>query len=158
MGIGTRLISPTAYLRSYQAESDTHYSNFRIRETTRLIGAMAEGPAGDQGGGSVDTGQGVVIQQKQPSTLRVSRAISSPSSPASLSLAAPTPSSSPGRKKPGYYSENGYLMELSSQQRQRIQQEIKKRFKPGETCMRIVLWAIIVSKEGSGDSYSHGMQ
>ena len=98
---------------------------------------MAEGPAGDQRGGSVDTDQGVVIQQEQPSTPKVSRGISSPGSSgeaASLSLAATAaPSSSPGRKKPGYYSESGgYLMELSSQQRQRIQQEIKKRFKPGE--------------------------
>ena len=64
---------------------------------------MAEGLAGDQLGGSVDTDQGVVIQQEQPSTLlRVSRGISSPGSSgeaASLSLAATAaPSSSPGRK------------------------------------------------------------
>ena len=95
---------------------------------------MAEGPAGDQRGGSVDTDQGVVVQQEQQSTPKVSRGISSPGSSgeaASLSLAA-TADPAPGRKKPGYYSENGYLMELSSQQRQRIQQEIKNRFKPGE--------------------------
>ena len=96
---------------------------------------MSEGPAGDQRGGSVDTDQGVVIQQEQPSTPKVSRGISSPGSSkevASLGLAA-TADPAPGRKKPGYYSENGgYLMELSSQQRQRIQQEIKNKFKPGE--------------------------
>ena len=104
---------------------------------------MAEGPPGDQGGacgGSVDTEQGLVFQQEQPSTPKVSRGISSPGSSgepeaASLSLAV-TADPAPGRKKPGYmyYSENGgYLMELSSQQRLRIQQEIEKRFKPGET-------------------------
>ena len=101
---------------------------------------MAEGPAGDQRGGSVDTDQGVVIQQEQPSTPKVSRDIFSPAAgssgeAASLSLAA-TADSAPGRKKPGYYSENGYLMEVSSQQmRQKIQEEIKKRFKPGETSL-----------------------
>ena len=95
---------------------------------------MAEGPAGDQLADSVDTDQGVVIQQEQPSTPKVSRGISSPSisgEAASLSLAA-TADPAPVRKNPGYYSENGYLMELSSQQRLRIQQEIKDRFKPGE--------------------------
>ena len=98
---------------------------------------MAEGPAGDQRGGSVDTEQGVVIQQEQPSTPKVSLGISSPGSPgeaASLSLAA-VADPAPGRKKPGYYSENGYLMELSTQQRLRIQREIKNRFKPGETSL-----------------------
>ena len=99
---------------------------------------MAEEPAGDQRGGSVDTEQGVVIQQEQPSTPKVSLGISSPGSPgeaASLSLAA-VADPAHGRKKPGYYSENGgYLMELSSQQRLRIQQEIKNRFKPGETSL-----------------------
>ena len=95
---------------------------------------MAEGPAGEQREVGVDTAQDLLIQQ---STLKVSRGISSPGSSgeaASLSLAA-TADSAPGRKKPGYYSENGYLMELSSQQRQRIQEEIKNRFKPGETSL-----------------------
>ena len=96
---------------------------------------MAEGPAGEQCGGSMDTEQGLLIQQEQPSTPKGSRGISSPGSSgeASLSLAA-TVAPAPGGKKPlGYYSENGYLMELSRQERRRIQQEIKKRFKPGET-------------------------
>ena len=122
--------------------------------------AEAQGPAGDQRGESMNTQQDLLIQQEQPLIPKVSLGISSPGSSgeaASLNLAAAA-APAPGCKKPGYYSENGYLMELSSQRRQRIQQEIKKRFKPGETCMRIVLWAIIVSKEGSGDSYSHGMQ
>ena len=100
---------------------------------------MAEGPAGDQLADSVDTDQGVVIQQEQPSTSKVSLGISSPGSPgeaASLSLAAAASDPAHGRKKPGYYSENGgYLMELFSQQRLRIQQEIKNRFKPGETSL-----------------------
>ena len=94
---------------------------------------MAEGPAGEQREVGVDTAQDLLIQQ---STSKVSRGISSPGSSgeaASLSLAA---SAAPGRKKTSYYSENGgYLMELFSQQRLRIQQEIKNRFKPGETSL-----------------------
>ena len=93
---------------------------------------MAEGPAGEQRGGSMDTEQGLLIQQEQPSTPKGSRGVSSlgSSGEASLSLAA-TAAPVPGGKKPGYCSENGYLMELSRQERRRVQQEIKKRFKPG---------------------------
>ena len=79
----------------------------------------------------MDTEQNILTQQKQPATPKGPRGISSPVS-TGVSLAAtsaPTPSDS---KKPGYYSENGYLMELSRQERRRIQQEINKRFKPGE--------------------------
>ena len=95
---------------------------------------MAEGPTGEQHGGSMDTEQDLFIQQEQPSTPKGSRGVSSPGSSgeASLNLAA-TVAPAPGGKKPGYFSENGYLMELSRQERRRIQQEIKKRFKPGET-------------------------
>ena len=68
----------------------------------------------------------------QPATLEY-RVISSPGSSREVSpvaIAAPAPVT----KKSGYInSENGYLMELSRQERQRIEQEIKKRFKPGET-------------------------
>ena len=99
---------------------------------------MAEGPAGDQRGGSVDTEEGVVIQQEQLSTPKVSLGISSPGSSGEATSLSLTAAADPalGRKKPGYYSENGgYLMELSSQQRLRIQQEIKSRFKPGETSL-----------------------
>ena len=86
-----------------------------------LRGEMAEQPAGEHRGGSSDTKQG------QPASPN-SRGISSPSSgKASPSLAA----TATGGKKPGYYSENGYLMELSRQERRRIQQEINKRYKPG---------------------------
>ena len=79
----------------------------------------------------MDTEQGLLIQQEQPS---IPKGVSSPGSSgeASLSLDAAA-ASAPGGKKPGYYSENGYLMKLSRQERRRIQQEIKKRFKPGET-------------------------
>ena len=87
----------------------------------------------------MDTDQGVVIQQEQLSTPKVSLGISSPGSSGevtSLSLTAAASDPAHDRKKPGYYSENGgYLMELSSQQRLRIQQEIKSRFKPGETSL-----------------------
>ena len=93
-----------------------------------------EPPAGGQHGGSVDTEQGLLIQQEQPATPKGSRDVSShgSSGEASLSLAA-TAAPGPGGKKPGYYSENGYLMELSRQERRRIQGEINKpQFKPGE--------------------------
>ena len=95
---------------------------------------MAERPAGDQRGGSMDTEQDLLLQREQPAT-REYRVISSPGSSrgaASLSLAA-TAAPALGAKRSGYYSENGYLMKLSRQERQRIEQEIKKRFKPGET-------------------------
>ena len=89
---------------------------------------MAEQPAGEYRGGSSDTEKGILIQQDQPATPN-SRGISSPSSgKASQSLAA----TATGGKKPGYYSENGYLVKLSRQERRRIQQEINKKFKPGE--------------------------
>ena len=100
-----------------------------------LIGDMAEGPAGELRGGSMDTEQDLLLQQEQPATPTGSRVVSSPGSSrgvASLSPAA-TAAPAPGAKKSGYYSENGYLMELSRQERRRIEQEIKKRFKPGET-------------------------
>ena len=93
---------------------------------------MAEGPAGDQRGGSMDTGQDSLLQREQPATPEGSRVISSPGSSREVSPAA-TAAPTPGAKESGYYSENGYLMELSRQDRQRIEQEIKKRFKPGET-------------------------
>ena len=80
------------------------------------------------------TEEGLLLQREQPATLEY-RIISSPGSsrgPASLSPAA-TAAPAPGAKKSGYISEHGYLMELSRQERRRIEQEIKKRFKPGET-------------------------
>ena len=90
-----------------------------------LRGEMAEQPAGEHRGGSSDTEHRLLIQPATPN----SRGISSPSSgKASPSLAA----TATGGKKTGYYSENGYLMELSRQERRRIQQEINKKFKPGE--------------------------
>ena len=92
-----------------------------------LIGDMAEGAAGDQRGGSMDTEQDLLLQREQAET----RVISSPGSSREVNLAATAPA--PRAKKPGYFSENGCLMELSRQERQRIEQETKKRFKPGET-------------------------
>ena len=93
---------------------------------------MAEKSAGEQRRGSIDKDQGLLIP---PATSKGSRGISSRpgiSGEASLNLAAATSAPTPGDgKKPGYYSENGYLMELSRQERQRIQ-EIKKRLKSGE--------------------------
>ena len=74
----------------------------------------------------MDTEQDLLLQQEQPATPKGFRVISSPGR---SSLAA----TAPGAKKSGYCSENGYLMELSRQERRRIEQEIKKRFKPGET-------------------------
>ena len=104
-----------------------------------LRGEMSEQPAGEHCGGSSDTEQGLLIQPATPN----SRGISSPSSgKASPSLVA----TATGGKKPGYYSENGCLMELSRQERRRIQQEINKRFKPGE--MKEILKIIC-------HSYSH---
>ena len=79
----------------------------------------------------MDTEQDLLLQREQPATLEY-RIISSPCSsrgPASLSPAA-TAALAPGTKKSGYYSENGCLIELSRQERRRIEQEIKK---PGET-------------------------
>ena len=72
----------------------------------------------------MDTGQDSLLQQEQP------KGIPSPGR-CSLSLAA-TAAPVPGAKTSGYYSENGYLMELSKQERRRVEQEIKERFKPGE--------------------------
>ena len=109
------------------------YINFLYMQLLELSEDMADRLADEQYGGSMDTEQGLLIQQEQPATPKGSRGISSPGE-ASLSLAA-TAAPAPGSKKPGYYSENGYLVELSRQERQRIQQEIKKRFKPGETSM-----------------------
>ena len=79
----------------------------------------------------MDTEQDLLLQ---PATLEY-RVISSPGSSsgaASLSPAA-TAAPTPSAKKSGYFSESGYLMELSRRERQRIEQEFKKRFKPGET-------------------------
>ena len=72
----------------------------------------------------MDTEQDSLLQQEQP------KGIPSPGR-CSLNLAA-TAAPVPGAKTSGYYSENGYLMELSIQERRRIEQEIKERFKPGE--------------------------
>ena len=80
----------------------------------------------------MDTEQDLLLQREQPATPIGSRVVSSPGSSsgaASLSPAA-TAAPTPGAKKSGYF---GYLMELSRQERRRIEQEIKKRFKPGET-------------------------
>ena len=88
---------------------------------------MAAGTAGEQSGGSMDTEQDLLLQQEQPATL----VISSPGSCRAVSPAA-TAAPTPCAKKLGYYSENEYLMKLSRQERQRIEQEIKKRYKPGE--------------------------
>ena len=88
---------------------------------------MAEGAAGEKRGGSMDTGQDLLLQRVQSENL----VIPSPGSSREVSPAATAPA--PRAKKPGYFSENGYLMELSRQERQRIEQEIKERFKPGET-------------------------
>ena len=94
---------------------------------------MAEGPAGDQRGGSMDTGQDLLLQRdrEQPATLEY-RVFSSPSSSREVSPVA-TAAPAPGVKKSGYFNESVYLMKLSIQERQRIEQEIKKKFKPGET-------------------------
>ena len=80
----------------------------------------------------MDTEQDLLLQREQPPSPNGARVVASFGSSrgaTSLSLAA-TAAPVPGA---GYYSENGYLMELSRQQRRRIEQEIKKRFKPGET-------------------------
>ena len=81
----------------------------------------------------MDTGQDLLLQREQPNGARVdSPGPGSSRGAASLSLAA-TAAPAPAAKRSGYFSENGYLMELSIQERRRIEQEIKKRFKPGET-------------------------
>ena len=91
---------------------------------------MAEGPAGDQRGESMNTQQDLLIQQEQPLIPEVSLGISSPGSSgeaASLNLAAAAaPAPAPGRKKPGYYSENGYLMETKNTTRN--QEKIQTRW------------------------------
>ena len=79
---------------------------------------MAEEPAGDQRGGSMDTGQDLLLQREQPETPEGSSGVT-----ASLSLAA----TAPGANKSG---------ELPKQERQRIeleQETNKPRFKPGES-------------------------
>jgi hypothetical protein len=84
----------------------------------------------------MDTEQDLLLQREQPATLKGSRrGISfsgSSRGAASLSLAA-TAAPAPGAKKSGHYCEKRYLKELSGQERRRIEQEIKERFKPGET-------------------------
>ena len=92
---------------------------------------MAEGTAGEQRRGGVDT---ELIQREQPPTPKGSRRSTSSrrsGEATNLSLAA-TAAPAPFDKKPGYYSENGYLLELPRRERQRVRQEIKRRFKPGE--------------------------
>ena len=64
---------------------------------------MAEGPASERCGGSMDY---VLIEQEQPASLKGSGDISSPRSASLILAAAPAPPS--GYKKPGYYGENGY--------------------------------------------------
>ena len=96
---------------------------------------MAEGTADEQRSGGVDT---ELIQREQPPTPNGSRgrSTSSPQSAveaANLSLAA---TAAPVNKKPGYFSENGYLLKLPKQERQRVRQEIKRRFKPGENWLK----------------------
>ena len=89
---------------------------------------MAEGPAGDQRGESMNTQQDLLIQQEQPLIPKVSRGIFSPGrsgEAASLSLAAAA-APALGRKKPGYYSENGYLMETKNTTRN--QEKIQTRW------------------------------
>ena len=95
---------------------------------------MAEQPAaGEQRGGSMDTELGLLIQQElEPDFPNISRH-PLPWEDPSLSLAATAVPASGGGKKPGYYSENGYLMELSRQERRRILREINQRYKPGES-------------------------
>ena len=92
---------------------------------------MAERPAGDQRGEWWDLS---FLQGEQPPSPNGARVASPGSSRGVASLGpAATAARATGVNKSGYYSENGYLVELSSQERQRIEQEIKKRFKPGET-------------------------
>ena len=79
----------------------------------------------------MNTEQDLLLQREQPATLEY-RVTSSHGSSREVSP-APTAAPAPGAKKPGYFSENGYFMKLSRQKRQRTEQEIKKRFKPGET-------------------------
>ena len=100
---------------------------------------MAEGPADEQHGGSVDKEQDVLIEQEPRSTHRLrnleyldlwqEQSALIPNSQSSSGEAGLIPGS---KKQPGYYSENGYLMELSMEERQRIQEEINQRYKPGE--------------------------
>ena len=96
---------------------------------------MAEGPADKQRRGSMDTEEGLLIQQEQPAAPRGSRSVSSPGTgEACVSLAATAAAPALGDKKPGYYSDSGYLTELSRQERRRITQGINKlQFKAGES-------------------------
>ena len=79
----------------------------------------------------MDTELDLLLQREQPLNPNGVRVVSS-SRAASMSPAA-TAAPALRAKKSGYYCESGYLTELSRQERQRIEQEIKKRFKPGET-------------------------
>ena len=81
----------------------------------------------------MDTEQDLLVQREQPATLEY-RVTSSPGSSRKVNPAG-TAAPVTRAKKSAYFSENGYLMKLSVQERQRIEQEIKKRFKPGETCL-----------------------
>ena len=74
----------------------------------------------------MDTEQDLLLQQEQP------KGISSPGHSRGAASLDPAVTAAPGAKMSGYYSENGYLIELSKLDRRRIEQEIKERFKPGE--------------------------
>ena len=109
----------------------------RLYKLSSLIGEIAEGPAGEQRGRSIDTERDLLIYSKQKQSVAPKDSRDRVSSPGScgeaiLSLAATAVPVPGGGKKPGYYSENRYLTKLSGQERRRIQQEINKRFKPGE--------------------------
>ena len=45
-----------------------------------------------------------------------------------------------GSKIPGYYSKNGYLKTMSRQERRRIQQETKRRYKPGKAMPNVCVF------------------
>ena len=96
----------------------------------------------------MDTEQDLLLQREQPPSPSGARVASTGSSRemASLILAA-TAAPAPGAKKSGYYSENGYLIDLIRQDRRRIEQEIKKRFKPGETWLSHVRPGRVISCE-----------
>ena len=86
---------------------------------------MAKRPA-EQRGGSVDSGQELLIDESSSDTLVIPRAL--------IRRVSGTGSqaSDAGSKIPGYYSKNGYLKTMSRQERRRIQQEIQRGYKPGK--------------------------
>ena len=116
----------------YAQRYTKRWSRYFFRSlSSALFGDMAEGAGGEQHVGSVDTERDLLIQQEQRPGSRGISSRGSSGEAASLSLAA-TAAPAPGDKNLGYYSENGYLLELPRQERQRVRQEIKRRFKPGE--------------------------